>query len=151
MVRSGEMADRTAERTPFGFAALAAALAFSVGGPAALAQTTPGAPTTGAPTSTSASAAGPEVLVEADQVIDDDVAHTVTAQGDVEVRYQGRTMRADQLVYNLERGSIHASGDVEIVAEDGSVTYANEIETDDKLNVGVATELRGRAPDAPPK
>lgn len=137
MVRSGELADRAAERTPFGWAALAAALAVSMG-PTAWAQ----APAQ--PNAAPSGARATPVLLEADQLIQDDVAHTITAQGDVQVRYQGRTMRADQLVYNLTLGSIHAFGDVEIVAEDGSATYADELETDDKLNIGVATELRAR-------
>ena len=84
------------------------------------------------------------MLLEADQLIDDDMAKTITAQGDVEIRYEGRTMRADTVVYNLNLGTIHASGDVEIVTEDGSTTYADEFETDDKLNIGVATEVRSR-------
>jgi LPS-assembly protein len=39
---------------------------------------------------------------------------------------------------------VHASGDVEIVSADGSVTYADEVEADQALNLGVATELRAR-------
>src|SRR6185436_4988740 len=136
MVRSGEMADRAAERAPFGWAAIAAALAVTLG-PNALAQPTlpspPPAPPPGPATAPGATQQ-PPVLLEADQLIDDDMAKTITAQGDVEIRYEGRTMRADTVVYNLNQGTIHASGDVEIVTEDGSTTYADELETDDKLN-----------------
>ncbi len=60
------------------------------------------------------------MALEADELIDDEAAQTVTAQGDVQIRYRGRTMRADRLVYNLASGEIHAIGNVEIVAEDGS-------------------------------
>src|SRR5512147_1421110 len=145
MVRSGEMADRLAERTPLTWAALAAAFAVSVS-PAAMAQTGAPAPAT-APT-----AAGPQanalhedlVILEADQLVDDEQAKTITADGNVQVRYQGRTMRADQLVYDLNTASIHAIGNVQIVGEDGSTTYANEVEVDEELNVGIATELRAR-------
>ncbi len=96
------------------------------------------------PTTAPGATQQPPVLLEADQLIDDDMAKTITAQGDVEIRYEGRTMRADTVVYNLNQGTIHASGDVEIVTEDGSTTYADELETDDKLNIGVATEVRSR-------
>lgn len=138
MSRSGELAGRSAERTPFGWAALAAALAVSVSS-AALAQTPP---TSTTPTTTTEQGDG--VLLEADQLVDDQQARTVTAEGDVQVRYQGRTMRADRLVYDLNTGAIRASGNVQIALEDGSVTYAEEIEADEAMNVGAARELRAR-------
>ncbi|ANP44772.1 hypothetical protein ATE48_01945 [Candidatus Viadribacter manganicus] len=134
------MAGRPAERTPFGWAALAAALAMTVSTSAiAQAQTTTSPP---APAEQNAN-----VLLEADELIDDQEAHTITAQGDVQIRYQGRTMRADRLVYNLETGEIRAIGDVQIALEDGSVTYAEEIEADEAMNVGAARELRARIGD----
>ena len=133
MSRSGEMAGRPVERAPLGWAALAAALAVGAS-PAAFAQT-PTAP----------QAAQSEVVaLEADELINDEQAHTLTAQGDVQVRYQGRTMRADRLVYDLTSGDIHAIGNVEIVLEDGSTTYAEEIDADEAMNVGAARELRAR-------
>lgn len=135
MSRSGEMADRSAERTPFGWAALAAALAMTVS-PSALAQNEQ-SPTSAAPQSEA-------VLLEADELINDEQARTITAQGDVQVRYQGRTMRADRLVYNLDTGEIRAVGDVQIALEDGSITYAEEVQADEAMNVGAARELRAR-------
>src|SRR5690349_8220387 len=100
IVRSGEMADRAAERVPFRWAALAAALAVSVS-PKANAQTaSPPAPPPPAATPDGVTNGVP-VLLEADQLIDDDANKTITAQGDVEIRYEGRTMRADTVVYNL--------------------------------------------------
>ncbi|MGQ0533796.1 MAG: LPS-assembly protein LptD [Caulobacteraceae bacterium] len=139
MSRSGEMAGRPAERTPFGWAALAAALAMAVSAQA-LAQV-PGAVQ---PTSPPSAEQNENVLLEADELIDDSEARTITAVGDVQVRYQGRTMRADRLVYNLDTGEIRAIGDVQIVLEDGSVTYAEEVSADEEMNVGAARELRAR-------
>jgi LPS-assembly protein len=130
------MADRAAERSPFGWAALAAALAVAAGSPA-FAQTDPSA--AAAPASQNEA-----VILEADELINDEQARTITAHGDVQVRYQGRTMRADQLVYNLDTGEIRAVGDVQIVLEDGSTTYAEEIQADEAMNVGAARELRAR-------
>jgi LPS-assembly protein len=139
MSRSGEMAGRPAERTPFGWAALAAALAMTVS-TTALAQAQTAAPPPPAEQNDN-------VLLEADEVINDEAAQTVTAQGDVQVRYQGRTMRADRLVYNLQTGEIRAIGDVQIALEDGTVTYAEEIQADEAMNVGAARELRSRIGD----
>jgi LPS-assembly protein len=126
MRRSGE---------PLGWAALAAALAVTAS-PTALAQT--------AQPVASAAEETDRVLLEADELIDDQQARTITAQGNVNVRYQGRTLRADRLVYDLNSGTIRAIGNVEIALEDGSVTYANEVEADEAMNVGAASELRAR-------
>jgi LPS-assembly protein len=132
MSRSGEMADR------FGWAALATALALCAGPTVAVAQT----PAQAAPATPAEQ--GDRVLLEADELVNDEAAQTITAQGDVQVRYQGRTMRADRLVYNLETGAIQAVGNVEIVLEDGSTTYAELIEADEAMNVGAAAEIRAR-------
>jgi len=136
MRRSGEKSDR-AERAPIGWAALAAALAVSVS-PAAMAQIAAD------PAPGPAVQSPDAVLLEADVLIDDEQAGTITAEGDVQVRYQGRTMRADRLIYDLNGGAIRAEGNVEIVLEDGSVTYADAIDADEALNVGAASELRAR-------
>ncbi len=141
MVRSGETAGRLAERTPARWAALAAALAVTVTPNIARAQTAPPP----APTSPIAPAIqGELVQLEADEIIDDQIAGTITAIGDVQIRYQGRTMRADRLVYDLTSGAIRAQGGVEIVDAEGSATYADEIEADEALNLAVASELRSR-------
>jgi len=140
MVRSGEKADRSAERTPLSWAALAAALAVTAGPATALAQTTPQPVEAGA----GAGAQTDRVQLEADEIIDDQQGRTITARGDVQVHYQGRTMRAEELVYNLDTGVIRASGNVEIVLPDGTVTYAEQVEADEDLNIAVASELRAR-------
>jgi LPS-assembly protein len=164
MVRSGDTADRLAERTSSSWTALAAALAFTVAPAAARAQTTPtpapqpaseptappvlqSAPAAAAPVTTNPAAGQTTqelVLLEADTLINDEAAQTVTAEGDVQVRYQGRTMRADTLVYHLDTGQVEAAGNVEIVNPDGTATYAERVEADDELNVAVANELRAR-------
>jgi LPS-assembly protein len=137
MVRSGETAGRLAEGGPVKWAALAAALAVTVTPTIARAQTAPDLNTIPADQQEM-------VQLEADELIDDQVAGTITAIGDVQVRYQGRTMRANRLVYNLENGTIRAEGNVEIVAADGSATYAEAVEADEAMNVAVASELRAR-------
>jgi LPS-assembly protein len=124
------------DRAPAGLAALAAALTVGVAGVASAQSLDP------APTATAGQ--GTNVLLEADEIINDEVGRTVTAQGDVQVRYEGRTLRADQLVYNLDSGVIRAIGNVQVVMEDGSVTHAQEIEADEAMNVGSASELRAR-------
>ncbi|MGE0830462.1 MAG: LPS-assembly protein LptD, partial [Hyphomonadaceae bacterium] len=96
------------------------------------------------PNATNAAAAESPVALEADTVTADDRAQTITAEGDVEARYEGRTLRADRIIYNLADGTIHAQGNVQMVDRDGSVRYADEIEIDENLELGVATELQAR-------
>jgi LPS-assembly protein len=84
------------------------------------------------------------VLLEADSLTNDQETNTLIAEGDVQARYQGRTLRADRLVYNLEDRTIRATGSVELVEADGSVQYAEDMQVNEGLALGVATELRSR-------
>lgn len=144
MVRSGEMADRSAERTPpAAWAALAAALVVTAAPGVAQAQSAT-QPAPSADTPLAQTQPSEQVLLEADVVTDDETAGVVTAEGDVEIRYQQRTLRADRVTYNLQTGLIHATGNVQIVSADGGAEYADEVEADEDLNLGVATELRAR-------
>jgi LPS-assembly protein len=136
MVRGEHTSDRPSERIPLQWAMLAAALAVTAAAQPALAQEAVPAPT--------AEEQDPNVLLEADALINDENARTITAEGDVQVRYQGRTMRADRIVYDLDTGRIRATGNVEIVERDGSPTYAEDVEVDEELTLGVATELQSR-------
>lgn len=79
-----------------------------------------------------------DVYVEADNMVDDRPANTVTATGHVEVRYQSKTLRAEQVIYNTVTGAVHASGHVMVISPDGSVEYADDAQLDDQLRAGVA-------------
>ena len=76
--------------------------------------------------------------LEADVVIRDDANKTIAAQGDVEARYQGRTIRAQQLVYDTKTGVITAKGKAQVISPDAGVQSAEEITLDDQLRAGVA-------------
>jgi LPS-assembly protein len=76
--------------------------------------------------------------LEADVVIRDDANKTIAAQGDVEARYQGRTIRAQQLVYDTKTGIITAKGKAQVISADAGVQSAEEITLDDQLRAGVA-------------
>ena len=52
-----------------------------------------------------------ELYMEADLVIRDDKNKITTARGNVEVRYQGRTLRANELIYDETLGTMRAKGD----------------------------------------
>ncbi|MFZ5720060.1 MAG: LPS-assembly protein LptD [Pseudomonadota bacterium] len=85
-----------------------------------------------------------EMYMEADQVIRDDDAGITTAEGNIEIRYNDRTLRADRLVYEDRTGVIRAYGDIVIVNADGSSEYAKEIVLDDEMRAGVALGFSAR-------
>lgn len=90
-------------------------------------------------------ALGPEgVYLEANELIRNEGADTVTARGSVEARYQGRTIRADELVYERATGRAVARGNVVIVNADGTSQFAQEAELDDQFRAGIAVGFSAR-------
>ena len=85
-----------------------------------------------------------ELYLEAESVARDDNAHLLIATGSVQARYQGRTLRAREIIYNTQTGLITANGSAQIINEDGTVQYAEHLELDDKLHAGAATGFATR-------
>ena len=73
------------------------------------------------------------IYLEADELINDEAANVITAIGEVEGRYQDRTLRADQVVYTLDTGVVIASGNVVLIDANGSTQYANKLELSNEL------------------
>ena len=86
------------------------------------------------------------IYLEADTLTNDDAAKILTAQGQVEGRYQDKTLRADRVVYNLDTGQVVASGNVVLVQADGSSQYADNLELSNELEAGTATDFVARLP-----
>jgi LPS-assembly protein len=86
------------------------------------------------------------VVLEADQISRDAGEDVIIAEGSVEARYEGRTLRADRVVYDLQRRTVHAKGGVQIIEADGSVRTAEEMEIAEDLGAGVATGFGARFP-----
>lgn len=85
-----------------------------------------------------------EMYMEADEVVREDDAGLTTANGHIEVRYNGRTLRADKLIYNDKTGVIRAYGNIVVVNADGSSEYASEMVLDEELRAGVALGFSAR-------
>ena len=85
-----------------------------------------------------------EVYLEADQLIDDREHKLVIAQGHVEARVDGRTVRADKLTYDTATGASRAVGHAILIQADGTQVYGDEVELDDKLRAGVAMGFAAR-------
>lgn len=85
-----------------------------------------------------------QLYMEADLVIRDDKNKITTARGSVEVRYQGRTLRADELVYDEAKSQMRAKGHTTIINADGTTQFADEVVLDDQMTSGVATGFSAR-------
>ncbi|WP_174299601.1 LPS-assembly protein LptD [Caulobacter sp. S45] len=79
-----------------------------------------------------------DLLLEADSVAQDQPKNLVTATGHVQARYQGKTLRADSLVYNTATGAAHAFGHAVVVNPDGSTIYGDDVTLDDQFRAAVA-------------
>ncbi|MEP1229097.1 MAG: hypothetical protein ABJG88_00330, partial [Litorimonas sp.] len=67
------------------------------------------------------------IYLEADELVNDEATQMLTAEGDVEGRYQDRTLRADNVLYNLETGVVIATGNVVLIDATGSIQYADKL------------------------
>jgi len=123
-----------------GLLAGGALLALLGAGPV-LAQTAPVAPVA-APEDDGLGARG--FYLESDELIQDDRAQMVTARGEVEVRYRGRTVRAGELIYDIKSGVITARDHVVIIDPSGGVTFADLMILDEELRAGVAQGFSAR-------
>ena len=84
------------------------------------------------------------VYLEADEIVRDDKNQTVVAKGAVEARYQGRTLRAQEVDYDQTTGVITAKGDVQVINADGTAQFAEEMTLDDQMRAGVALSFSAR-------
>lgn len=107
---------------------------------AAHAQET-GTPAETAPTTV---AADERVILEADTVYELRDENSIVAEGNVEALYQGRTLRADRLVYNRTTEKVRANGNVIIIEVDGSQQFADELEVGSNLTDGYAIGFSAR-------
>lgn len=82
--------------------------------------------------------------LEARTVGEDRENNLIIARGAVQGRYRGRTIRADEIIYNTETGVVTAKGNAQIINPDGTVQYADEIALDEDLRAGVATGFAAR-------
>lgn len=82
--------------------------------------------------------------LESDLLIRDDKNQVMTARGSVEARYQGRTLRADEVVYDSKTGQVTANGHVALINEDGTAQFADHMEVDKDLKAGFARNFSAR-------
>jgi LPS-assembly protein len=82
------------------------------------------------------------LLVEAKEIVYNDDKNTVTASGDVELNYGGRTLQADRVVYNRATGRVVAEGNTRLTDATGTVTTGSRFELTDDFRSGFIDTLR---------
>jgi LPS-assembly protein len=82
--------------------------------------------------------------LEADNLVRNDKSDIWIARGQVEARYQGRTLRGDEIIYNVANGSVTVNGHGQIIGVDGTVEYGDHILLDDKMKAGFARGFAAR-------
>lgn len=110
-----------------GLAAMAMALVFAV--PSAHAQEA-AAEVAATPQETE------QIGFEADQVEYNDNDKLMTARGNVVLRRQDQSVRADIVTWNSESGQILASGNVRLVDDDGNQFFTDSVELTDEFETG---------------
>ncbi len=101
------------------------------------------APTNSAPTNSASAPATDQapIAFEADSVTyayDDEV---VTASGNVFLRRDDQSVRADKVIWNRKSGQIIASGNVRLVDSDGNQLFTDSVELTDELKTGAMANL----------
>ena len=86
------------------------------------------------------------IRFEADKVQDQaandqNASETVTATGNVVLRREDQTVRADQVTWNRKTGQIIATGNIRLVDEAGNVLYTERVELTDELKAGMIDNL----------
>jgi LPS-assembly protein len=84
------------------------------------------------------------IYLEADELINNEAENIITASGEVEGRYQDRTLRADKVVYTLDTGVVIASGNVVLIDANGATQYASKLELSNELEAGTAADFTAR-------
>lgn len=93
-------------------------------------------------TEESATAAQPRAIdFEANVVSFDSDSDVVTASGNVVLRSEDQSVRAQEVRWDRRTGLITASGDVRLVDQDGNQLYSERLELNDKFETGAMDDL----------
>ncbi|MGA8169371.1 MAG: LPS assembly protein LptD [Methylocystis sp.] len=87
------------------------------------------------------------MVVEAKELVNDEDKDTVTANGDVQIYYKGRFLRADHVIYDRKTARVFAQGHAVMTETDGSVIHAERFDFTDDFKNGFIESLQDDSPD----
>ena len=68
-------------------------------------------------------------------------SEVVTASGNVVLRREGQSVRADKVVWDRRTGQVEATGNIRLVDEDGNQVFTDRVELTDELKAGAMENL----------
>ena len=132
-------------------AACAGLLALAVAGLAAWACliASPVAAQTQPPPTAKSTEAKPQdkLVIDADELVYDKDKNTVTAQGSVQLFYQGRVLQADKVIYERAAKRVYAEGHAKMTDEHGDVVYGSRFELSDDFRDGFIDSVQALTAD----
>lgn len=87
------------------------------------------------------------MLVQANQINYDYSNERVSADGSVQIYYNGSTLEADKVIYDQKTKRLHAEGNARLTEPDGKVTFGETMDLSDDYRDGFVDSLRLDAPD----
>lgn len=87
------------------------------------------------------------MVVDARELVYDNDRNTVSAVGDVQILYQGRTIEADRVTYDRAAKRVIATGNARITESNGSVITGDRFNLTDDFRDGFVDSLRVVNPD----
>lgn len=109
--------------------------------PIVLPSVTPGPVAPPEDSSPIAVAEGEPIGFEADRVEYNDNDKLMTAKGNVVLRHEDQSVRADAVTWNSETSQILASGNVRLVDADGNQMFTDSVELTDDLKTGAMENM----------
>jgi LPS-assembly protein len=77
-----------------------------------------------------------KLVIDADELVYDKDKNTVTAEGSVQLFYQGRLLQADKVIYERASKRVYAQGHAKMTDEHGDVIYGSRFELSDDFRDG---------------
>lgn len=77
----------------------------------------------------------------ADGISYDDASDSVTVFGNVVMRRNSQSVRADKVVWNRKTGEVEATGNIRLVDADGNQLFADSVMLDDDLRAGAMQNM----------
>ena len=77
-----------------------------------------------------------KLVIDADELVYDKDKNTVTAQGSVQLFYQGRVLQADRVIYDRATKRVYAEGHAKMTDEHGNVVYGSRFALSDDFRDG---------------
>ncbi len=87
-----------------------------------------------------------KMLVEADELVQNTDANTVTANKNVRIYYDGRTLEADKVIYDKTTKRLFAVGHAKLTEKDGTILHGDKFDLTDDFRDGFIDSLRADTP-----